>query len=115
MKSRETVTDSADKRLDGASVADRNAHIYQTEERDECMLRSHSRPLGQIRYRLSLSSDKTHQGLTKTKMSKDNVEKYDGEKDMADQDVVAVLPPDNWVGQFSSETLDINLLCQGAR
>lgn len=30
-------------------------------------------------------------------MSKDNVEKYDGEKNMDQDAVVAVLPPDDWV------------------
>lgn len=30
-------------------------------------------------------------------MSKDNVEKYDGEKDLDQGAVVAVLPPDDWV------------------
>ena len=32
-------------------------------------------------------------------MSKDNIEKYNGEKDMDQDAVVAVLPPDDWVRQ----------------
>jgi hypothetical protein len=38
-------------------------------------------------------------------MSKDNAEKYDGEKNLGYDDAVAVLPPDEWVCSLSLEVV----------